>query len=101
MKTSPFALFAFLATAVAAFATSPAHAKPVLGKGMDAATIIHLVGQPDEISPLKSPEGKAETWIYRRKAAETIQQTANTQAFIPAMVGFQASGLVIGKALVP
>jgi hypothetical protein len=75
--------------------------KPVLEKGMDAATIIQLVGKPDEISRLQSGEANAETWIYRRKINQTIHQTANTQAFIPAMVGFQASGPVIGKALVP
>ena len=103
MKTPFLALLVFVATAVgvSAAATQPAKAKPVLDKGMEAATIIQLVGQPDEINPLKSHDLKAETWIYRRKVSQTIQQTANTQAYIPAMVGFDSGGVIIGKALVP
>lgn len=103
MKTPLLALLVFVAAVAGASAAAPqpAKAKPVLDKGMDAATIIQLVGQPDEITPIKTDGGKAETWIYRRKIGQTVYQTANTQAFIPAMVGFQASGPVIGKALVP
>jgi hypothetical protein len=103
MKTPFLALFVFVAAVVgvSAAAPQPAKAKPVLDKGMDAATIIQLVGKPDEITPLKSENSRAETWIYRRKTGQTIQQTANTQTFIPAMVGFDAGGMVLGKALVP
>jgi hypothetical protein len=97
------ACFVFAMTAgIALAAGEPTkQAKPVLQKGMDAASILRLVGKPDEISPLKSDTTAAETWIYRRKVGQTIQQTANTQAFIPAMVGFDAGGPVIGKAVVP
>jgi hypothetical protein len=103
MKTPFFALLVFVTVAAGASAASDqsAKAKPVLDKGMDATTIIQLVGQPDEVTPLKSGAAKAETWIYRRKTAQTILQTANTQAFIPAMVGFDGGGMVIGRAVVP
>lgn len=103
MKTPFLALLVFVATAagVSAAASQPAKTKPVLDKGMEATTILQLVGQPDEIKPIKSSDLKAETWIYRRKLSQTIQQTANTQAYIPAMVGFDSGGVIIGKALVP
>jgi hypothetical protein len=103
MKTPFLALIVFVATVagVSAASSEATKAKPVLEKGMDAAIILQLFGKPDEVIPLKTGETTAETWIYRRKTGQTIKQTANTQAFIPAMVGFQASGPVIGKALVP
>lgn len=75
--------------------------KPVIEKGMNADMIVQLIGRPDEVSPLKADAGKAETWIYRRKVGQTVHQTANTQAFIPAMTGFTAGGMTLGKALVP
>ena len=78
-----------------------AKGKPVLEKGMEAAAIIKIAGQPDEVHPMKSEGVKAEKWIYRRKVDQTVFQTANTQAFIPALVGFDAGGMVIGRAVVP
>jgi len=103
MKTTLLALLVFVASAVGVCAATeqPAKSKPVLDKGMDAATILQLAGKPDEVRPIKSNETKAETWIYRRKLGQTVFQTANTQAYIPAMVGFNAGGPVIGQALVP
>ncbi len=98
MKTRlPLLIAVFALTAGLASAKE----KPVLEKGMPAAMIIQLVGQPDEISPLKSGEGKAETWIYRRKVGQTVHQTANTETTIPALTGFTASGPTIGSAIVP
>ncbi len=98
-----FAAFMFITAAVlaSAAAVQPAKAKPVLDKGMEAATIIQLVGQPNEITPIKSGDSKAETWLYRRKVGQTVFQTANTEALIPAMVGFDSGGMIIGRALVP
>lgn len=98
MKTRlPLLLAVFALTAGFAAAKE----KPVLEKGMPAAMIVQLVGQPDEITPLKSEEGQAETWIYRRKVGQTVHQTANTEASIPALTGFTASGPTIGRAIVP
>jgi len=86
---------------VSAANTVPAKAKSVLDKGMEAAAIIRLIGRPQEISPIKAEGVSAETWTYRRKVDDLIYQTANTEAYIPAMVGFQSSGLIIGRAIVP
>jgi hypothetical protein len=94
--------FAFLCLVLAASAgLCLAKEKPVIEKGMSHEMIVQLLGQPDEVNPLKTETGKAETWIYRRKVGQTVHQTANTQAFIPAMTGFTAGGVTIGKALVP
>ncbi len=96
------ALVFFVAPLLASAADDqPAKTKPVLDKGMAAAAIIQLVGQPNEITPIKSDSSKAETWVYRRKVGQTVFQTANTQAFIPAVVGFDSGGMIMGKALVP
>jgi hypothetical protein len=98
MKTR---LAVIIALAALVTSTTFAKEKPVLEKGMPAEVILQLVGKPDEISPLKSGESQAETWIYRRKIGQTVHQTANTQKTIPAMTGFTASGPTIGQAIVP
>jgi hypothetical protein len=101
MKSRLFFLLSCLASVALAASPSANHNKTVLNKGMSGAAIIQAYGQPDEIVPMKVAEGKAEKWIYRRKLGHTVQQTANTEAFIPAMVGFTAGGMTIGRALVP
>jgi hypothetical protein len=98
MKTRLPLLVAVFAL-IAGFAS--AKEKPVLEKGMPAAQIVQLVGEPDEISPLKGNEGQAETWIYRRKIGQTVHQTANTETSLPAMTGFTANGPTIGRVIVP
>jgi len=90
-----------LAAAPVLRAAAPAPAKPVLGKGMAAAEIVRLIGRPDEIKPMKAEGVTAEQWIYRRKVDQTVYQTANTQNAIPALVGFDGGGAVIGTAIVP
>lgn len=98
MKTKLLAILAALA------ATAGLHAapKPVLEKGMAGSTIVQLVGRPDEVQPLKAPEGKAEKWIYRRKVNQTIIQSANMQAFEPAFVGNDGTGRpMLGTVVVP
>jgi hypothetical protein len=103
MRTLTLALVGLLVSTVGATAADSRseRTKPVLEKGMPGTTIIQLVGKPDEINPIQSEGTHSETWIYRRKLDETVKQTANTQAYIPAMVGFDAGGVVIGRALVP
>ncbi len=102
MKAKILASLAFFTASVAALAADHSGAaQPVLEKGMDGSAIQQLVGQPAEIQPIGGSDVKAEKWIYRRKVNEGTYQTANTQAYIPALVGVQASGDVIGKALVP
>ena len=83
--------------------TLPAGAgeKPVLNRDMPGDTIIALIGKPDEITKIKSDKFQAETWTYRRKIEQTVYQTANLQAYIPAVVGFDSGGIVMGTAMVP
>lgn len=59
---------------------SPANksATPVLEKGMTAEQIERIAGKPAEIRPLKAPEGKAESWIYRRVVDRQTRQIAAT-----------------------
>jgi hypothetical protein len=98
MKAKISASFAFLL----AFAAGIAAGQPVLEKGMPAAEILKLAGKPAEIVPMKTPEGRAEKWIYRRKVGQTINQTANTQAHETAMVGFGGTGgVVLAPVVVP
>jgi hypothetical protein len=102
MKAKISASFAFLFACAAAFAAGQSSpTQPVLMKGMEGTAIQQLVGQPTEIQQLNSSDVKAEKWIYRRKLTEGTYQTANTQAYIPALVGVQSSGVVVGQALVP
>jgi hypothetical protein len=102
MKAKILASTAFLfACAAALAADKPAATQPILEKGMPGTAIQQLVGQPTEIQNLKSSDVKAEKWIYRRKLTEGTYQTANTEAYIPAMVGVQSTGMIVGKALVP
>jgi hypothetical protein len=49
---------------------------------MTAEEVQRLVGKPVEIKPIEAPEGKAETWIYRRQIG---RQT--TQETVPGNVG--------------
>jgi len=99
-KLSASLAFLYAFTAVLAAETAPAM-KPALAKGMEGTVIRQLIGQPDEIRDLKSPEVKAEKWIYRRKVTEGTYQTANMQTTIPAMVWGGDSGMKLGEAIVP
>lgn len=62
-------------------------ARPVLKTGMDAAAIRRLIGAPDEITPMETPEGKAETWNYRRVLDRQTRQVAATATNVPAFSG--------------
>ncbi len=97
MKAKIPALFAFLFAAAGAIAAG----QPVLEKGMEGAAIKKIAGQPAEIQEMKADGVKAEKWIYRRILNEGTIQTANTQAYVPAMVGFDSGGMKTGKTLVP
>ena len=102
MKAKLSASLAFLLAFTAAVAAEKTTAgQPVLEKGMPGTAIRQLVGKPDEIRDLNSPDVKAEKWIYRRKLTEGTYQTANMQTTIPAMVWGGDSGMKQGEAIVP
>ena len=45
-----------------------------LQKGMTAEAVKRIMGEPAEITPMPSPTGKAEIWVYRRTSSIPIQQ---------------------------
>jgi outer membrane protein assembly factor BamE (lipoprotein component of BamABCDE complex) len=49
---------------------------PVLKVGATADEIIRLVGKPLQIAAMPSPNGKAETWTYRRILDQQTTQVA-------------------------
>jgi hypothetical protein len=101
MKLRPLSLLVVLAAALVARA-EPAATKPALEKGMTAEAILQLAGKPAEVVALKTADGKAEKWIYRRKVGQTVKQSADNQAFETRMIGFGGTGGVqIGPVAVP
>ena len=68
---------------------------PKLEKGMTAETIRKLLGEPKEIQPTTSPEGKAEIWIYYfEKDLGMVQVAAGTRPVQVMSVVPNASGTV-------
>ncbi|MDD2762432.1 MAG: hypothetical protein PHE83_00505 [Opitutaceae bacterium] len=45
-----------------------------LQKGMPAEAVKRLMGEPDEITRMQSPTGKAEVWVYHRTIRGAQQQ---------------------------
>lgn len=76
-----------LASGADSTAPTPARTKPRLEKGMTTEDIRQLLGRPNDIAKVKSPDNNAERWTYRRKIGQTVEQTANTRTFILAMTG--------------
>jgi len=48
--------------------------KRSLHQGMTADEVIAIVGKPDKVAPMKTPDGKAEIWTYRRQVGTTTMQ---------------------------
>ncbi len=76
-----FGLLATLASAASSQTAAPAPDKAaakklVLEKGTSADNILKAYGTPYKVLPLDSADKslKAETWVYRRKAGETVTQ---------------------------
>lgn len=76
--------------------------KPALEKGMTAETILQLIGKPQEIAPRASPEGKAETWTYRRILETKHLLVASAVETIPVFLrASPTEGNVMGTATRP
>ena len=76
-------------------AAHPTPGKPgkrALEKDMTGATIISIIGKPDEITPMKSEQGKAETWVYRRKIGSKAVQVVVGERDVPAFSGLGGTG---------
>ena len=54
--------------------TAPDGPESTLQKGMTAEAAKAIMGEPNEIKPMKTPAGKAEIWIYRRRVQGSVQQ---------------------------
>jgi hypothetical protein len=80
-------------------ATSPT--QPVLEKGMSADAILKIYGKPDDVTPLKSTDVKAEKWTYRRILKESVIQTADTQRTVNTFGGFGEGGTKMVDAIEP
>ena len=70
-----------------ASASAPSTAKPALVKGMTAEQVEQIAGKPAEIKPIDSPQGKAETWTYRRVVDRQTRQVAATVAAVDTFRG--------------
>lgn len=61
--------------------------KPALSKGMSAATIRQLVGEPAEVRRIETDGLGGESWIYRRDMGVDVTQEAVLVEQVPAFVG--------------
>ncbi len=75
--------------------------QPVLEKGMNADAIRKIFGKPDDITPLKATDLKAEKWTYRRILKQSIIQTADTQKMVNTFGGFGEGGTKMVDAIEP
>lgn len=57
-----------------------------LHKGMTADAVIQAVGRPQEVKPMKAPDGQAEVWTYRRVFRRDTYQVATGVEEVPAFV---------------
>ena len=57
---------------------------PTLEKGMSGAIIREKLGNPAQINPMESPEGKAEVWVYHFEKTVGMTQIASGTRNVPA-----------------
>ena len=55
-------------------AVSPDSPESALRAAMAADTVRHIMGQPEEIKPMKAPSGKAEIWVYKREINRRVDR---------------------------
>jgi hypothetical protein len=61
--------------------------KPALTKGMSAATVRQLIGDPIEVRKIETDGASGETWIYHRDLGTEVTQEAVLIEQVPAYVG--------------
>ncbi len=76
-------------------AAAPDGPEARLKKGMTAAAVRQIMGDPAEIKPMKAPTGKAETWIYHRTVIglEEQVQVGTRSTDISSMQGSSSAGM--------
>ena len=55
-------------------AVSPDSPESALKQAMGADAVRKILGQPEEIKPLKAPNGKAEIWVYKRQVNRRVER---------------------------
>ena len=56
---------------------------PVLEKGMTSEVLRQKLGPPAEITPMESPGGKAEVWVYHFEESAGMSQVATGVRMVP------------------
>jgi len=57
-------------------AVAPDSPESALTKAMPADVVRKIMGAPRVVKPMKTPEGKAEIWVYQRLTNERIERVA-------------------------
>jgi hypothetical protein len=55
-------------------AVSPDNPESALKQAMAADAVRQIMGQPEEIKPMKAPNGKAEIWVYKRQFNRRVER---------------------------
>ena len=55
-------------------AVAPENPEAGLKQAMAAEAVRQIMGKPDEIRPMKAPNGKAEIWAYKRTVGERVER---------------------------
>ncbi|HUL54190.1 MAG TPA: hypothetical protein VLT83_12340 [Opitutaceae bacterium] len=86
----------------AAAARLPSGPEATLQKGMTAAMVKRIMGEPGEVRPMNSPAGKAETWVYHRTTRGPMQQiVVGSRPIDMAGIGTDAQAHVMGRVEEP
>lgn len=72
---------------------------PTLKKGMSADEVTRLIGKPESVKPLKTNEGAAEVWTYRREISRWTDERPMVQGEQEAFITPGAGGM--GTIYVP
>ena len=67
-----------------------------IARGMSEEQVIGIVGKPWKVKKMKTVQGSAERWIYRRVLDETVVQDGASTQEVPAVVSFGDQGAIMG-----
>ena len=67
-------------------AVSPDSPESALKHAMGADAVRQILGHPEEIKPLKAPNGKAEIWVYKRQVNRRVERVQIGTIPIPSTV---------------
>lgn len=67
-------------------AVDPRSPELALKAEMPASAVRELMGKPEEIKPIKAPEGKAEVWVYTRSVSNRMERVGFPSAEVVTIV---------------